>query len=558
MPTEQSTSTVSTNVGTTFNATDYLVDRQVTEGHGDRTAVVSPSRTLSYAELAAEVRRVGAGLRELGVRPEERVLMCMADDIELFTAILAAMHLGVIAVPSSTMLTGPELGTLVADSRARVVLGSDAFASNVRTAVDNAPDVRHVVLVGSEPEGLRAGVTGHRWEELLAAGDSGVQPYRTWADSPALWLYTSGTTGKPKAAMHRHNDIRLVAENYAQQVLGMTSQDRCLSVAKLFFAYGIGNSMFFPLSVGATALLEPARPSPQLFAERAVRDKATLLFGTPSFFGPLLASDIADDAFSSVRQGISAGEALPPRMYHGMAERFGVEVLDGIGSTEMLHIFISNRPGQVHPGSSGTPVPGYQVEIRDGQGTPIVAEGRPGELYVRGESAATGYWCRADTTRRVFLGEWLRTGDTYVHNADGTFTCLGRAGDMLKAGGIWVSPAEVENRLLEHPDVAEVVVVAVPDTDELDKPVACVVPAPGKHVDADALIGWCRSGLAAFKRPRAVVEMTELPKTATGKIRRNVLRELLRSELQAGSTTPASAGPSAAPTDKESTNVRTA
>ncbi|MGH3950419.1 MAG: benzoate-CoA ligase family protein [Pseudonocardiaceae bacterium] len=553
MPTDVSTSTSTT----TFNATGYLVDRHVREGNGGRTAAISPSRTLSYADLSMEVRRVAGSLRELGVRPEERVLMCMPDDVELFTAILAVMYLGAVAVPSSTMLTGPELGKLVADSRARVVLGSDAFASNVRTAVDNAPDVRHVVLAEFEPEGLPAGVTGHRWDELLGAGDSGIEPYRTWADSPALWLYTSGTTGTPKAAMHRHIDIRLVAENYAQQVLGITAEDRCLSVAKLFFAYGIGNSMFFPLSVGATALLEPARPSPQLFAERATRDKATLLFGTPSFFGPLLASDIADDAFSTVRQGVSAGEALPPRMYQGMAERFGVEVLDGIGSTEMLHIFISNRPGRVHPGSSGQPVPGYQVEIRDEQGVVIDAEGQPGELYVRGDSAATGYWCRADTTRKVFLGEWLRTGDTYVHNADGTLSCLGRAGDMLKAGGIWVSPAEVENRLLEHPGVAEVVVVAVPDTDELDKPVACVVPAPGKHVDADELIGWCRSGLAAFKRPRAVVEMTELPKTATGKIRRNVLRDLLRSELQAGSTTPAPAASPDHQRDKENTNVRT-
>ncbi|MQA60665.1 MAG: benzoate-CoA ligase family protein [Actinophytocola sp.] len=516
---------------TTFNATSYLIDRQILAGNGDRTAVVSPSRTLSYTGLEAAVRQVAGGLTRLGVRPEERVLMCMPDEVELFTAILAVMRIGAVATPCSTMLTGPELGTLVADSRARVVLGGGQFAGNVGVAVRHAPDVRHVVLAGAEPADLPDGVTGHHWDELLAAEDDGSPAYRTWPDSPALWLYTSGTTGKPKAAMHRHIDIKLVAENYGQQVLGITGRDRCLSVAKLFFAYGIGNSMFFPLAAGATALLEPARPSPQLFAERAAADEATLLFGTPSFFGPLLASDVADEAFSSVRLGASAGEALPPRLYHAMLERFGIEVLDGIGSTEMLHIFISNRSGQVHPGSSGSPVPGYAVEIRDERGAPIEADGTPGELYVRGDSAATGYWCRAETTRQVFLGEWLRTGDTYVRNDDGTFTCLGRANDMLKAGGIWVSPAEVENRLLEHPDVAEVVVVAVPDSDELDKPVACVVPVPGAHVDADALIEWSREGLAAFKRPRAVVEMTELPKTATGKIRRNVLREQLKDEL---------------------------
>ncbi|WP_158887209.1 benzoate-CoA ligase family protein [Amycolatopsis anabasis] len=502
---------------TTFNATDYLVDRRIRAGDGERPAVVTPARTLAYADLAAEVRRVAGGLRALGVRPEERVLMCLPDDVELFTAILATLYLGAVAVPASTMLTGPELGTLVADSRARVVLGASAYGDAVRAAVSAAPEVDELLFTDD-------------WPRLTGAGEVG-EPYPTWPDSPALWMYTSGTTGTPKAAMHRHVDVRLVAENYAQQVLRIAPGDRCLSVAKLFFAYGLGNSMFFPLSVGATALLEPARPTPRLLAERVARDRATLLFGTPSFFGPLLASDVPDDAFSSVRQGVSAGEALPPRMFHGMAERFGVEVLDGIGSTEMLHIFISNRPGQVHPGSSGTPVPGYDVEIRDERGVVIDAEGRAGELYVRGETAATGYWCRAATSRRVFLGDWVRTGDTYVRNADGTFSCLGRFGDMLKAGGIWVTPSEVEDRLLDHPDIAEAVVVGVPDSDDLDKPVACVVPVPGKHVDSAEIIAWCRAGLAAFKRPRAVLELTELPKTATGKIRRNVLRELVRDEL---------------------------
>lgn len=519
---------------TLFNATDYLVDRHVRDGAGDDPAVVSATRSLTYAELAGEVRRVAAGLAELGVRREERVLMCMTDEVELFSAILATMHLGAVAVPSSTMLTGPELGKLVVDSRAQVVLGSAEFGDTVRAATREAPDVRHVVITGEDVSGFADGLAVHSWQELTTAGDpaSVAEPDRTGPDSQALWLYTSGTTGTPKAAMHRHIDIRLVCENYGRQVLGVTREDRCLSVAKLFFAYGIGNSMFFPLSAGGTALLESARPSPARFAERAVTDRATLLFGTPSFWGPLLASDVPDHAFASVRQGVSAGEALPARMFHGMLERFGVEVLDGIGSTELLHIFISNRPGQVHPGSSGSPVPGYEVEIRDEHGVVIEDAGRPGELYVRGESAAIGYWCRAETSRQVFLGEWMRTGDTYLRNEDGTYTCLGRSNDMLKAGGIWVAPREVEDRLLEHPDVAEVVVVGVPDSDDLDKPVACVIPVPGRAVDADALIRWCREGLASFKRPRAVLELDELPKTATGKVRRNVVRELVRSTLQ--------------------------
>ncbi|MFE7173879.1 benzoate-CoA ligase family protein [Streptomyces sp. NPDC057616] len=500
-----------------FNAAQWLVDRQVADGNGARTAVVTPTRSLTYEELSAEVRRVAAGLRALGVRPEERVLFCMADDVELFTGILAAFRIGAVAVPASTMLTGAELGRLVADCRTRVVLGSEEFAPLVRAAVREAPEVEHVVL-------------GDAWQRLRTAGTD-ERPYPTWPDSPALWLYTSGTTGTPKAAMHRHDGIRLVAENYGRRVLGIGPGDRCLSVAKLFFAYGLGNSMFFPLSAGATALLEPARPSPALFAKRAAADRATVLYGVPGFLGALLASlDIPDDAFATVRVGVSAGEALPARIFHGMRERFGVEVLDGIGSTEMLHIFISNRQGQVHPGSSGEPVPGYAVELRDAEGRVVAGEGVPGELYVRGASAATGYWCRAATTRQVFLGDRVRTGDTYVRNADGTYTCMGRTNDLLKAGGIWVSPAEVEERLLAHPDVAEAAVVGARDADGLDRPVACVVPRAGREVDAEALVAWCREGLAAFKRPRGVVALAELPRTATGKIRRNVLREMVRSE----------------------------
>ena len=500
-----------------FNAADWLVDRHVREGDGGRTAVVTPTRSLTYEELAGEVRAVAAWLRSLGVRPEERVLFCMADDIELFTGILAAFRIGAVAVPASTMLTGGELGRLVADCRSRVVLGSEEFVPVVRAAVAQAPEVEHLVL-------------GDDWRQSTAAGADGT-PYPTWPDSPALWLYTSGTTGTPKAAMHRHTDIRFVAETYGRQVLGVGPEDRCLSVAKLFFAYGLGNSMFFPLAVGGTALLEPARPTPALFAKRAAADRATILFGVPGFLGALLAGlDVPDDAFATVRLGVSAGEALPARIYQGVLERFGVEVLDGIGSTELLHIFMSNRQGRVHPGSSGEPVPGYAVELRDAAGRAVEVAGVPGELYVRGESAAVGYWCRAETSRQVFLGDWVRTGDTYVRNADGTYTCMGRTNDLLKAGGIYVSPAEVEERLLAHPDVAEVAVVGARDADGLDKPVACVVPRAGSAVDAEVLVAWCREGLAAFKRPRAVIGLTELPRTPTGKIRRNVLRDLVRVE----------------------------
>ncbi|HEV8561218.1 MAG TPA: benzoate-CoA ligase family protein [Actinophytocola sp.] len=515
-----------------FNAADFLVHRHVRDGSGDRVAVVSPGRSLTYRRLSDEVRRVAAGLRALGVRPEERAMFCMADDVELLTGILGAMHLGAVPVPVSTMVTGAELGQMLADSRARILCLSVEFAVAGCEAAAAAPDVTTVVLDGPADFAMRDGVSVMEWADMCAAGDWSVEPYATWPDSPALWLYTSGTTGKPKAAMHRHASIRDVAQLYGSGVLGVTSVDRCLSVPKLFFAYGLGNSCFFPLAAGATAILERSRPTPALIAGRVAADKPTLFFAVPTFYAALLNSDIPDDTFSSVRQGVSAGEPLPAVVLSRFLDRFGVEILDGLGSTEALHIFLSNRPGQVRPGASGTPVPGYEVEIRDEHGAVVGEVGTPGELYLRGPSIATGYWCRTETTRQMFLGEWLRTGDSYVRNEDGTYTCLGRYNDMLKAGGIWVSPAEVEQRLLEHPSVAEAAVVAAPDEVGLDKPVACVVPVTGSTVDSDALIHWCREGLAAFKRPRAVVAFEELPKTATGKIRRNVLRDQVRDALK--------------------------
>jgi benzoate-CoA ligase family protein len=509
-----------------FNAADWLVDRHVRQGNGSATAVVCADRTLSYAALADEVRRVATGLRALGVRPEERVTFCMADGIDLLSGILGAMYIGAIPVPVSTMVTGDELSAMVVDSRARVLCVSAEFAAAASVAIAAAPEVVHVVADG--PASLR--VAALDWAELRESAGAETA-YRTWPDSPALWLYTSGTTGKPKGAMHRHASIREVAECYGTGVLGVAPGDRCLSVPKLFFAYGLGNSCFFPLAAGATAVLERSRPTPGVIASVARETSPTLFFAVPTFYAALLQSDIPDDTFSSVRQGISAGESLPAVVYSRFRERFGVELLDGIGSTEALHIFISNRSGAVHPGSSGTPVPGYDVEIRDERGAVITEAGTPGELFLRGPSIATGYWCRTETTRQTFLGEWLRTGDSYVRNDDGTYSCLGRYNDMLKAGGIWVSPAEVEQRLLEHPTVAEAAVVAAPDEFGLDKPVACVVPVAESTVDPELLIQWCRDGLASFKRPRAIVPFDELPKTATGKIRRNVLRERVRDEL---------------------------
>ncbi|MEX2290683.1 MAG: benzoate-CoA ligase family protein [Mycobacteriales bacterium] len=533
-----------------FNAAHYLVDRHVEAGDGQRTAVVSGATRLSYLDLRDQSAAFAAGLAAADVRPGERVVFVCSDRPELLVGLLGAWRHGAVAVPLSTMLTGPELAKVVADSGARMLVTTPEFAPAASVAAGSAPQLAHLVAVDGAQVTAPAGATVTAWPDLLTAGSPPAGdvagPAQTCGDTPALWLYTSGTTGTPKGAMHRHANIRAVCETYARDVLRITRDDVCFSIAKLFFAYGLGNSALFPLSVGATTVLEPRRPSPEVVAERMREDAPTLFFAGPTFFAALLAADLPEDTFRSVRLCASAGEALPATLYRRFTGRFGVDILDGIGSTEALHIFLSNTEGQVRPGTSGTPVPGYDVELRDEQGRPV-PDDTPGALFVRGASLATGYWCRTDATRAVFQGEWLCTGDTYTRSADGYYTCLGRSNDLLKAGGIWVSPVEVEDRLLQHPDVVEAAVVGVPDSNELDKPVAWVVLTPGASVEEEALVRWCREGLAAFKRPRAVLVVDELPKTATGKIQRFRLRDVAGRQASTAPQDPTTTGTPALP-----------
>lgn len=518
-----------------FNAAHYLIDRRLECGDGARPAVRCAGGQTSYAELQQLTQGFAAALRALHVRAGDRVAFVCSDRLELAVGILGTLRYGAVAVPLSTMLTGDELAGALVDSGARVVVVSAEFGSLVSIAVAGATELEHVILVDGAQVQAPARVAVAGWSELLAAGQprpSGETVASTHDDTPAVWLYTSGTTGTPKAAMHRHANLRAVCETYARDVLDIGAQDSCFSVAKLFFAYGLGNSLLFPLSAGAVAVLEPRRPTAQVVVERMRADAPTLFFAGPTFYAALLAADLPTDTFASVRVCASAGEALPAALYRRFTERFGVDLLDGIGSTEALHIFLSNRQGAVRPGTSGTAVRGYDLEVRNDAGQ-VLPDGEAGELFVRGASLATGYWCRTDATRQVFHGEWLRTGDTYLRAPDGYFTCLGRRNDLLKAGGIWVAPAEVEERLLAHPEVAEAVVVGVPDSNELDKPVAFVVAVPGTQPEEAQLVDWCRQGLAAFKRPRAVVLVEELPKTATGKVQRYLLRDLARADLLA-------------------------
>ena len=509
-----------------FNAAAWLVDRHVEQGRGDRIAVRG-TRTLTYAELAALSGDVAASLRGLGLRRDDRVVFVMSDNVELLGAILGAFRAGVVAVPVSTMLGAHELAEILADCGARVVCGTHEYVEAVAAAIDLVPEVEHFVLAGADLLPSLSAASVRSWEDFIALGLGGGAQARIVAptdeDAWALWLYTSGTTGSPKGAMHRHANIRHVCQTFGDQVLGIRPDDVCLSVAKLFFAYGIGNSAFFPLSVGATTVLEPRSPTSQVVGERMSRDKPTIFCGVPTFFAHLLASDLPDDTFASVRLATSAGEPLPAPLQRRFTERFGVEVIDGIGSTEALHIFLSNRPGDIRPGTTGRAVPGYELQLRDPTGE-LVPQGQPGTLHVRGESIAQGYWRRAAASRQVFVGEWLNTGDTYLENDDGYYVCLGRSNDLIKAGGIWVTPSEVEGRLLEHPLVAEAAVVGMLDADGLVKPVACVVTQG--PVTEEELIHWCREELAHFKCPRAVTFADALPKTATGKLQRFKVRDL--------------------------------
>jgi benzoate-CoA ligase family protein len=507
--------------GPFFNACDYLLDRHIRAGRGDRLALTGVAGDVSYAELAERVGRAAGGLRGLGLQAEQRVVMVMADSPEFVIVYLAAMRIGAVPVPISTMLRADGIAEILADSRARIVAVSAQYLDLVAGAL-GYPGTGEVMAVvteggpGTPIGGLTTTALGR-----LPDGPDGFYP--TTADSPAFWLYTSGTTGTPKGAMHRHGSVRVVCETYGTQVLGITPEDRCLSAAKAFFAYGLGNSVLFPMAAGAAAVLEPSPSRPDIMAERAGTYAATLFFAGPTFFSNMLRAVLPADALAGVRLAASAGEALPAALYRRWTSHFGVDILDGIGMTEMLHIFLSNRPGQVKAGTTGVAVPGYDLRVLGEDGLQV-PPGTPGTLFVRGESAATGYWSRYDASRQVFQGEWLRTGDTYVVDADGYYSCLGRTGDMLKASGIWVAPAEVESRLLGHDDVAQAVVVAATDADGLEKPVAFVQLNPGGVADEETLIGFCKTGLPSFKRPRRIVFVTEYPTTATGKIRRVELR----------------------------------
>ena len=527
-----------------YNAAVDFVDRHVAQGRGERVAFIEDDRITTYAALADLTARAASAIRGLGVLPEQRVMLCLHDTADFVALFFGAIRAGAVAVPVNTLLTTADYAFMLTDSKARVLFVSDALLDKVAPAVSTLAKPPRVVVVKSpvtvehgpasgSPEGV--GSTRVSWtvahlelEAVLAASQPMVDAEPTTADDVAFWLYSSGSTGPPKGALHLHSHLVQTAALYGCGVLGLREDDVVFSAAKLFFAYGLGNAMTFPLHVGATAVLMAERPTPASVMRTLEKHQPTIFCGVPTLFAAMLAHGATKDAKGSprLRVSISAGEALPKHTGERWRARFGTDILDGIGSTELLHIFLSNRPGDVRYGTSGKPVPGYELRLLDdaGQPTPV---GEEGALWVSGPSSCVAYWNQREKSLASFHGPWTRTGDRYLRDEDGYYTYAGRSDDMLKVGGIWVSPFEVESALSEHDAVLEVAVVGHPDGDGLVKPRAFVVLAEGRD-GSEALVAelqvFVKAKLALYKYPRWIEFRRELPKTATGKIQRFKLR----------------------------------
>jgi benzoate-CoA ligase family protein len=510
------------DVPDSFNIADYLVDRHVREGRGNRSAILCGDEAVTYAQVAERSNRVANGLRELGVRREERVLLLLLDTPAFVYSFFGAMKLGAVPIPTNTLLKSQDYRYMLNDSRARVAIVSEPLLPQLAAIPRHElPYLDHIITDGKPADGMS------EFDRLLKASAT-CEVASTSKDDAAFWLYSSGTTGFPKGAVHLHHDILYTVVCYAQGVLGITAADRTFSVAKLFFAYGLGNALTFPFAVGATTILWHGPPTPPNVYAQIERFKPTLFFSVPTNYGQLLAHrrDGADVDLSSIRLAVSAGEALPKPLYERFKERFGVEILDGIGSTEILHIFISNRAGRARPGSAGELVLGYEARIVDDAGQDV-ADGTVGNLLIKGDSTCAYYWNKHERTKSTIEGHWIRTGDKFSRDSDGYYWYAGRADDMLKVGGIWVSPVEIENTLVEHPAVQEAGVIGRRDADNLEKPMAYVV-LTREYVASDELArelqDFVRSKIAEYKRPRWIEFVDALPKTATGKTQRFKLR----------------------------------
>ncbi len=514
-----------------FNAAAHFVDRHIDEGRADRVAIECGEERVTYGQLLERVNRFGNALRQLDVRREERVLLLLHDGPAFAYAFFGTIKVGAVAVPTNTLLKPPDYERLLADSGAVAVVVSQALLPLVEN-IDRStvPRLRHLIVVGQPSP-----ANSLSFDDLLAGASPALDAESTTCDDMAFWGYSSGSTGSSKGCVHLHHDLVVSAELVGKGVFGITATDRCFSVAKLFFAYGLGNALLFPLAVGATSILSSGPPSAANVYAVIERHRPSLFFSVPTGYAMLLAHTREPEFdLSSVRLAVSAGEALPPPLFDRFKQRFNLELLDGIGSTEALHMFISNRPGAVRVGSSGQLVRGYDARILDNDGMAVPA-GEIGNLWIRGDSVCACYWNQHDKTQDTIQGTWLRTGDKFSCDEDGYYWYAGRSDDMLKVGGQWVSPVEVENAVLAHASVQECGVVGYEDRDGLIKPMAFVVlrqGVEGSPERATELEQFVRARLADFKRPRRVAFVAELPKTATGKIQRFKLRELAHDKSQ--------------------------
>jgi benzoate-CoA ligase len=517
--------------GAGFNFARHLID--LNAGRGTKLAYTDDHDTLSYGELFERVRRMAGALVHAGLRQEDRVLLLMHDNNDWPVSFLGAMYAGIVPVAVNTLLTVDDYAFMLKDCRARGALVSAALLPILSAAMDKAGHEMRVIMV-SQPVGeLAAPATSLRHE--LLQSDPMPAPATTSADDPGFWLYSSGSTGKPKGTVHTHGNPYWTAELYGKPVLGLGEDDVCFSAAKLFFAYGLGNALTFPLSVGASVVLMAERPTPDATFKRWTQQRPTVFFGAPTGFAGMLASPkLPQREQVALRMCSSAGEALPAEIGQRFKAHFGCDIIDGIGSTEMLHIFLSNRPGDVRYGTTGRPVDGYELQLRGDDGQPV-ADGEIGDLYIKGPSAALMYWGNRERSRETFQGAWTKSGDKYVRDADGYYTYAGRSDDMLKVSGMYVSPFEVEATLMQHEAVLECAVIGKEDEEGLVKTKAFVVLKPGRHTDEAALKAFVKERLAPYKYPRFVEFIDELPKTATGKIQRFRLREL---ERQGGTSPP--------------------
>jgi benzoate-CoA ligase len=518
---DRSTTPPEVHIPREYNAAHDLIERNLRAGRGAKIAYIDDHGSYTYDDLAARVNRFANVLDRLKIRREERVLVCLLDSIDFPSVFLGAIKAGVVPIAANTLLTPADYQYMLRDSRAEALVVSKQLWPQFKEIVKDSPTLHHIIISGGGEEGALDLAT------LMAAASDKFQVAETTSDDPCFWLYSSGSTGKPKGTVHIQSSMIYTAELYAIPTIGIKEDDVVFSAAKLFFAYGLGNGLSFPLAVGATTILMAERPTPDSVFKRLRQHQANIFYCVPTLYAAILASPNCPKSEElNLRWCTSAGEALPAEIGKQWSARFGVDILDGIGSTEMLHIFLSNRPGDVRYGTTGKPVPGYEVRLVGDNGEPV-ATGEVGELQIKGPSSATHYWNNVDKTRATFQGPWTRSGDKYSVSPDGYYIYAGRSDDMLKVGGIYVSPVEVESALITHDAVLEAAVIGREDNEKLIKPAAYVVLKPGRQASpalADELKQFVKSRLAPFKYPRWVEFVAELPKTATGKIQRFKLR----------------------------------